>query len=125
LCYISVMDKILLKDMVFYGHHGSHSAEKELGQHWAVDVEIEGDLSYPAGTDNLKDTIDYIKVYRKVKDVIENENFSLLESIAERIAEKLLDSFPAFEVIVRVKKQHPPLGGPIKYACVEIRRKKQ
>ncbi|MCK4233814.1 dihydroneopterin aldolase [candidate division WOR-3 bacterium] len=118
------MDKILLREMVFYGHHGSDSAEKELGQHWEVDVEIEGDFSIPAKTDNLKDTIDYRKVYRRVKDVIENENFSLLETIAERIAEKLLDSFPAYEVVVRVKKQHPPLGGPIKYACVEIRRKR-
>jgi len=114
-----------LKDMVFYGHHGFNSAEKELGQHWEVDVEIEGDLSFPAQTDSLKDTIDYTEVYRKVKDVIENENFSLLESIAERIADKLLDSFTAYEVVVRVKKQHPPLGGPIKYACVEIRRKRQ
>ncbi|MBA7641517.1 hypothetical protein ES703_49201 [subsurface metagenome] len=49
----------------------------------------------------------------------------MLESIAERIADKLLDSFTAYEVVVRVKKQHPPLGGPIKYACVEIRRKRQ
>ena len=119
------MDKILLREMVFYGFHGSNSAEKELGQHWEVDVEIEGDLSIPAKTDHLKDTIDYREVYKKVKDVIENENFSLLETIAERIAEKLLDSFPAFEVVVCVKKQHPPLGGPIKYACVEIKRKKQ
>lgn len=118
------MDKILLKDMVFYGHHGFNSAEKELGQHWSVDLEIEGDLSNPAKTDNLKDTIDYTKVYKKVKGVIENENFSLLESIAERIADKILDSFPAYEVVVRVKKQHPPLGGPIKYASVEIKRKR-
>ncbi len=113
-----------MKDMVFYGYHGPNSAEQELGQHWEVDVEIAGDLSVPAGTDNLGDTIDYTKVYQKVKNVIENESFSLLESIAERIARKLLESFPAYEVGVRVKKQHPPLGGPIKYACVEIRRKK-
>jgi len=118
------MDKILLKDMVFYGYHGSGSAEKELGQHWAVDVEIIGDLSTPARTDSLKDTIDYTKVYKQVKTVVENENFSLLESLAQRIADKLLESFPAYEVIVRVKKQHPPLGGPISYASVEIRRKK-
>lgn len=113
-----------MNDMVFYGHHGLNSAEKQLGQHWSVDVEIAGDLLRPAKTDRLKDTIDYTKVYKKVKDVIENENFSLLESIAERIAEKLLDSFPAYEVMVRVKKQHPPLGGPIKYVSVEIRRRK-
>jgi dihydroneopterin aldolase len=119
-----MMDKILLKDMVFYGYHGPNSAEQELGQHWEVDVEIAGDLRIPAKTDSLRDTIDYTKVYQKVKNVIENENFSLLESIAERIAKKLLESFPAYEVGVRVKKQHPPLGGPIKYACVEIKRKK-
>jgi len=118
------MDKILLKDMVFYGHHGFDSTEKLLGQHWAVDVEIEGDLSSPAGTDSLKDTIDYTKVYTKVKNVVENENFSLLESLAQRIADILLESFPAYQVMVRVKKQHPPLGGPIKYASVEIRRRK-
>ena len=113
-----------MKGMVFYGYHGSNLAEKELGQHWEVDVEIAGDLSVPGLSDNLKDTIDYTKVYGEVKKVVEHETFSLLESIAERIAEKLLKSFPTYEVVIKVKKQHPPLGGPIKYACVEIRRKK-
>ena len=34
-------DRIILDGMVFYGYHGVNQAERELGQRFVVDVELE------------------------------------------------------------------------------------
>jgi hypothetical protein len=38
-------DKIILKGLVFFGHHGVHSAERQLGQRFVVDAELAVDLA--------------------------------------------------------------------------------
>ncbi|MDP6495393.1 MAG: dihydroneopterin aldolase, partial [Dehalococcoidia bacterium] len=45
--------------MVFYGYHGVNPQEKELGQSFVVDVELEVELTVPGRSDDLKDTVDY------------------------------------------------------------------
>jgi dihydroneopterin aldolase len=52
-------DKILLKNMKFYGFHGVFEHERELGQTFTVDLEIQLDLDIPGKTDLLADTLDY------------------------------------------------------------------
>ena len=39
------MDKIVLKNMAFYGYHGNLESEKSQGQRFFVDVEIKTDLT--------------------------------------------------------------------------------
>ncbi len=38
------MDVIKLCNIVFYAHHGYYEAERELGQRFEVDIEVECDL---------------------------------------------------------------------------------
>ena len=38
-------DKIILKGLVFFGRHGVHSAERQLGQKFVVDAELSADLA--------------------------------------------------------------------------------
>ncbi|MBM3239104.1 dihydroneopterin aldolase [Candidatus Poribacteria bacterium] len=117
------MDKIILKGIQFYGYHGVSEAERELGQKYAVDVEINYDLG-PAGTsDNLDDTINYSAIFRLVIKIGTNEKFILIESLAQKIADAILSQFPIEAVLVRVKKLTPPIPGELKYAGVEIVRK--
>ena len=51
--------KIILSGMVFYGYHGANSEEKELGQRFVVDLEIEYDLCPAGSNDVLTDTVTY------------------------------------------------------------------
>ena len=44
------MDKIILKNMAFYGYHGNLDSEKSQGQRFYVDVEIKTDLTKPGQT---------------------------------------------------------------------------
>lgn len=118
-------DRLILKNMVFYGYHGAFAAEKELGQKIEVDVELRLELKPSAATDDLELSINYVEVYTLIKDIVEEREFNLLETIAEAIAGEILSAYTLEEVVVRVRKPFPPSGGILDCAEVEISRKPQ
>ena len=119
-------DKIILSGMVFYGFHGANSEEKELGQRFIVDLEIEYDLRAAGESDNLADTINYSRFYRAVKEVMEGPSLNLLETVAQRIASNILERFPVESAMVRLKKPEVPIKGSIlDYAAVQIYRRRE
>ena len=116
-------DRIILAGMQFYGFHGANPEERALGQPYLVDLSVEVDLSRPAVSDQLEDTVNYAHLYRTVRDVVEGDSRNLLESTAQRIADRVLSEFPVKAVQVRVKKPKPPIrGSVIDHAAVEIYR---
>ncbi len=109
--------------MAFYGYHGATPQEREKGQPFVVDVEMELDLSKPGLSDDLRDTVDYSAVYRVVREIVEGPGRNLLESVADGLARRLLDDFPLDAVTVRVAKPHAPIRGALlDSAAVEVRR---
>jgi dihydroneopterin aldolase len=114
-------DKLVLEGMRFFGHHGDVDAERELGSHVYVDVELSADLSAAGHSDVLGDTLDYVRCYGIVRDVVEGRQYRLLEAIAEGIAAALLQEPRADSVRVRVAKQ-PPIDGYIERCAVIIER---
>ncbi|MFQ6043306.1 MAG: dihydroneopterin aldolase [Candidatus Poribacteria bacterium] len=114
------MDKIILKGIQFYGYHGVSEAERELGQKYAVDIEIDFDLEPAGRSDNLNDTVNYSEIFLLVIEVGTSEKFLLIESLAQKIADAILSRFPIETVLVRVKKLTPPIPGELEYAGVEI-----
>ncbi len=117
------MDVIRLEEMTFYGFHGVSAAEKETGRRFEVDCELETDLAPSGESDNLTDTVDYVAVYNKVKDIVEGRAFALIESLAAHIAEALLEEFPVYRVTIRVRKIIPPIPGTIGHIEIEVTRK--
>lgn len=117
------MDVIRLKGLRFFGYHGVFEEEKRLGQEFMVDVEILTNTQHAGQSDNLETTVDYSKVYEIVKDEVEQQRYDLLEALAEHVAERVRETFPVIhETVVRVRKPSAPLGGPMDYVEVEIRR---
>jgi len=82
-------DRLVLKNMVFYGYHGTFAAEQELGQKFEVDLEVYGDL--PLSGDDPEFGFNALDAYTVIKDIVEEEEFQLPEVVAERIAEQILD----------------------------------
>lgn len=112
-------DKIVLRNMVFYGYHGVFPAEKELGQRFEVDVELVTDLSRAAQADDLDaGVINYVDVYTLVKEIVEEREFNLIEALAETIAQEILSAHDVDEVTVRVRKPEVAIGGVLD--CVEV-----
>lgn len=115
------MDRVLLEGMSFQGRHGVRAAEREEPQEFRVDVEVDCDLSEPGRTDRIEDTIDYTRVRAIAQDVIEGESHRLLESLAARIAERVLQLPKVGAVAVRIAKR-PASMLPIEAAAVRINR---
>jgi dihydroneopterin aldolase len=118
-------DKIIMQGMEFYGYHGVLPGEQEIGQRFRVDLELSTYLGHPGRLDDLSEAIDYAEVYGLVEKIVTEERFSLIEALAERIAQTVLGRYSVEEVMVRVKKPHAPLGGIFDYVGVEIRRAPQ
>ena len=112
-------DRLLLEGMEFYGYHGDIDAERALGGRYRVDVAVSADLRAAGRSDSLNDTLDYVRCFQLVRDVVENRQYRLLEALAQAIADSLLDQHgPARSVQVRVAKQPPVRGGFDSFAVV-------
>ena len=116
------MDKIILDRMLFFAHHGVTEEEREAAQPFEVDAEIFADLKPATAADDLAKTVDYALVYALVSEIVVEERFSLIETLAEEIAARILSNQLVEKVIVRVKKLKPPIAGKINSVAVEIAR---
>jgi len=117
------MGIIRLHNMTFYGYHGVSAAERQTGRRFEVDVELAVDMEKPAKSDKLKDTVNYTEVYRTVEQIVLQNSFSLLETIAVKLANQILKKFKPQEVTVRVRKKIPPIPGNLDDIEVEVKRK--
>ena len=118
------MGTIRLHNMTFYGFHGVSAAEQQTGRRFEVDVELYVDLDKAAETDKLSDTISYTEVYNTVQDLVMQIRFALLETIAVRLADQIIEKFKPIDVTVRVRKKIPPIPGNLDDFEVEVKRKK-
>ena len=119
-------DKILLKGLAFYGHHGVSPHEKALGQRFIVDVTMECDARAAGLSDDLADAVDYVPAYEIVKAVMEGESKDLIESVAEDIAGQILETLNVSAVRVTIKKPEVAIRGSIlSYAGLELYRRRE
>lgn len=119
------MDKIILKNMEFYGYHGLFQEENKLGQRFNVDVELFVSLKQAGQTDQMEDSIDYGHVFNVIKEVVEGKPRNLIERIAQLIADQLLNRFTPLQACkVKVKKPNPPIDGHYDFVAVEIYRER-
>ncbi len=118
------MDVIRLKNMVFYGYHGVSDSEKSLGGKFEVDLDLFKDLKKAGQSDNLRDTLNYEKIYKTVQNCTKRNKYFLIETLAERIADSILRKYKTDKVVVRVRKPHAPVKGVLDTVEVEILRTK-
>ena len=122
----TMTDKIFLKGLAFYGHHGVSPHEKALGQRFIVDITMECDARTAGKSDDLTDALDYVPAYAIVKEVVEGESKDLIESVAEEIAGRILMELDVSAVSVAVKKPEVAIEGSIlDYAGLEIYRRRE
>jgi len=111
---------------VFYAYHGVLSDEQTLGGKFEVDVDLHCDLSRGARSDNLRQTVNYERVYESINKLVLGRKYYLIEALAETIADGLLRDFKKIsKVVVRVRKPSAPVKGVIDYVEVEIARERK
>jgi len=116
------MGLIQIENMEFYSFHGHFKEERIVGNRFMVDLTIETDMKIPQESDNLKDAVDYQRVYEIVKLQMEKKSH-LLEHIAGRIVDAVYAEMKGItKVTVKVSKMNPPMGGKIGAVSVNISR---
>ncbi|OHW62089.1 dihydroneopterin aldolase [Andreesenia angusta] len=117
------MDKIIMKNLAFYGYHGAMAEENVLGQKFYFDLELLCDIENAGKTDDVLDTVHYGEVYETVKSVVEKERYNLIEALGENITSRILEKFSKVqEIVLLIKKPEAPVPGIYDYFGVEIRR---
>jgi dihydroneopterin aldolase len=116
------MGLIQIENMEFYSFHGHFKDERIVGNKFRVDLTIETDMKLPATSDNLKDAVNYQRVYEIVKQQMEKKSH-LLEHIAGRIIDAIYTEVEGInKVTVKVSKMNPPMGGKIGSVSVVLSR---
>lgn len=111
------MTTIELRGLELHGRHGVLPHERERGQRFLFDVEL--DVAAPQ-RDAIEATVDYREVAAAVREVSESRDYVLLETLAAAVAETLLDRFPASRVRVRVRKPDVALDPPVEESAVSV-----
>lgn len=98
------MDSIHLTNLRFSGKHGCFEHERSTEQEFLIELKLGVDLRPAGKSDNLRDTIDYAVVREMVREVIEGSTRYLIETLAEDIAQKVLENTRIESVEVTIKK---------------------
>lgn len=115
-------DRIRLRGLRVHGHHGVLPAERELGQPFLVDADLEVDTGLAARTDDVADTVDYAGLARVLAGVVAGEPVNLLETLAGRLADACLADQRVAAAEVTVHKPAAPVRQPVADVAVTARR---
>lgn len=116
------MDVIRLKGLTGFGYHGVLESEQRDGQEFSVDLELSLQLSPAGNSDDLSLTVDYSEVAAIAVEIVETERFQLIEALAERIAQRLLETYAIDQIRVTVHKPSAPITVKFQDVQVEIMR---
>jgi 7,8-dihydroneopterin aldolase/epimerase/oxygenase len=114
------MGKVALEGIEFHAYHGVFSEEKKLGNRFTVDIKVDTHFKEAMLKDQLKNTVDYHKLYQIAKSHMQ-EPVKLLEHLAHLMIQDIIKAYPNLKHIqVVIKKHNPALGGVVNYSVVEV-----
>lgn len=99
------MDIIFLTDLRIETVIGVFDWEREIKQTVVFDLQMGADIRKAAASDELQDTLDYKSVAKRIIDYVEASEFQLVETLAERVSEIILNEFNVPWVRVQLNKQ--------------------
>jgi 7,8-dihydroneopterin aldolase/epimerase/oxygenase len=98
------VDLVSVRDLSVQAVIGVHDWEREITQTLVFTVELAADVRSVARHDDLADALDYSAVARTIASVVQDGRFRLVETAAERVAERLLADHPVAWLRLEVRK---------------------
>ncbi|MTV24962.1 dihydroneopterin aldolase [Nitriliruptoraceae bacterium ZYF776] len=118
------MDRITIRDLEVFAHHGALPHERELGQRFVLDLVLELDLAPAGRSDDLTATVHYGELAGDVAALVAADPVDLIETVAERVAERCLADPRVQATEVTVRKPAAPLPVLAREVAVTIRRQR-
>jgi 7,8-dihydroneopterin aldolase/epimerase/oxygenase len=118
--------RIEVCEIELIGFHGYYDAERINGSRFCVDLRAEGDFSKSFSSDKLEESVDYSEMVQVVRNVNQAKRYFLIESLADGIANAILERFPKIQrIAVRVEKLAPMGLGTVRCAAVELEKERK
>lgn len=102
-------DRLAVRGIEAYGHHGVFDFERREGQRFTVDLVLGMDTRPAARSDDLQDTVDYGTLVAAVRRAVETDPVDLIETLAQRIADVCLTDSRVAWTEVTVHKPDAPI----------------
>lgn len=115
-------DLIRLSGIRAFGFHGVYPDEQRDGQEFVVDITAHLDLTEAGQTDDLAATVHYGELAEAVAQRVAEERWDLIERVAQRVADLVLDRPAVQAVDVTVHKPQAPIAVPVGDVSVTITR---
>jgi len=116
-------DQIVLTGIHGFGYHGLFEHERKDGQDFFVDLALSVDLTAAAQSDAIEDTVNYAEITDLVVEEITSNPVNLIEKLAARIAERVLNQHIKVQSItVTVHKPQAPVAAQLKDIAVVVNR---
>lgn len=101
---------IALTDVRIHAFHGVMDQERKVGNEFKVNMRVEIPYSPSIKNDNIDDTVSYADLYNIVREEMAIPR-SLLETVADSIAERIVDKWPQIQSgQITICKSTPPIS---------------
>ena len=98
------MDIVYIRDLRIETIIGIYDWERETRQTVSLDLEMGTDIKKAAASDNIEDTLDYKSVAKRMIQFVGDSEFQLVETMAEQIANIVLNEFNVPWMKLRLSK---------------------
>ena len=115
-------DCVSVRDLRVPAVIGVHAWERQTEQTLTVSVDMAADVRRAAASDDLADALDYSAVAQTITAVLREGKFQLIETAAERVAERLLADHPVTWLRLEIRK---PIANASYTAAVIIERTRE
>ncbi|MEW5790907.1 MAG: dihydroneopterin aldolase [Pseudomonadota bacterium] len=98
------MDLLFLRELKVEAIIGIYDWERQIKQPLLIDLDMAADVARAAATDRVEDTVNYKDIAKRLIAFVEESQFQLVETLAERIADIVLNEYGVRWVRVTLHK---------------------
>jgi 7,8-dihydroneopterin aldolase/epimerase/oxygenase len=119
------MDRIEIKGLRVFGHHGVFAIEQRDGQVFVIDATLEVALDAASRSDSLGDTVDYGTLAQQMAQAVASTRYALIEALAGHLLDLCLVDPAVRAAEVRVAKPEAPVTVDLDEVAVVLRREQR
>ena len=112
--------RISLDGIRFRARHGASDAERYLLQDFVVDLTVTLPVERLPEEDERRQVYDYDELASLVVEEGTRTSYRLLETLARRLLEQVLERTPALSAQVRLRKFGPPTTASVDTVAIEL-----
>ena len=102
--FYSYKRKVLIKDLVLKMLVGIHNFEKKKKQRVKFNLVININQDLVPNDKDLKSIVNYEQVIKVINKIIARKHYPLLETLAEKIFDKLFENMRIKKILLRIEK---------------------